>query len=270
MSKPMKKLFAACALLTALAAGGGCADDPAEESEGQGRIEFALSTSGDVPTADQPVRAEARRTLPASCVPIEGHFSLRITDAQDTELHYYPTREEYDTPLLERGAYHGYFAYGNPEAEGPTAYYYEGSVDFTVVARKTTVVPATAALANAAVSLETTEWFDNYYTTANLKIRTESGYERTFTVNKGAGLRPNPAVPFFVKPDTRLFLSGTALKTNGVEVAFTETEIGRSRARYWHSVKVDMSQSAQLTLHVTLDDEPTEIKETIVELNPDA
>ena len=69
---------------------------------------------------------------------------------------------------------------------------------------------------------------------------------------------------------TALYLSGTAVKTNGVEVSFPETLIGRTTARTWHTLSIDAGSVGQTGLIVSLDDMPVAIEEIPVELNPEA
>lgn len=73
-----------------------------------------------------------------------------------------------------------------------------------------------------------------------------------------------------MKAATKLFLSGSATKTNGVKVEFPETEIGTTAARTWHTILLDAGAVGQASITVSLDDSPIEIKEVDVELNPDA
>ena len=75
----------------------------------------------------------------------------------------------------------------------------------------------------------------------------------------------------FVKAESKLFLSGTATKSqNGVEVQFPEHEIGSTVARTWHKIEVDASQVGQGSIDIRLDDTLTPIELEEIEINPEA
>ena len=76
--------------------------------------------------------------------------------------------------------------------------------------------------------------------------------------------------PVFVKAGTSLYFSGTAVKTNGVEVSFPRTEIAVTKARTWQTLGIDASEAAGGTVEIVLDDSVVEVKEISIELNPDA
>ena len=175
---------------------------------------------------------------------------------------------DYDQPLLQAGSYKADFSYGNPDTEGENAGCFKGTKQFTVVARKTTTEQVSLSLVNSVYSLSCSEWFRQYYTDYDLTVRTESGFRSGFS---GSTAKPlTGTLPVFVKAATKLFLSGSATKTNGVKVEFPETEIGTTAARTWHTILLDAGAVGQASITVSLDDSPIEIKEVDVELNPDA
>lgn len=265
----MKKLFSAI-LLAGILAATGCSENPAEEQQGPGQVVFAVEASGSVSATEPQNRAAGQRPLPAAYVPDAEDFALTVTTAGGDFVSSYENLSSYDQPLWEKGDYHVKFTYGDPTKEGPATYYFEASTPFTVIARKTVTISLSAALTNSAVSLATTTWFDNYYTSASLTLRTESGYKSAYTINKEQGHFAPGTVPFFAKPGSKLYLSGSAVKTNGVKVNFPETEIGTTAARTWHSVAVDATPASQLSIVVSLDDQPGEIIPEAIELNPEA
>lgn len=258
-------------ILTALALllGGGCSREEAADAapSAEGRIEFHAEIS---PEVAQQTRAQI--TLPSNYRPSSvSNFKLVIKGKENTGtsevLMEYPTFSEYNTPFMSSGAYTATISYGNPEAEGPSKFCYAGTVDFEVVARKTTHTTISAGLSNAAISLSCGEWFNKYYSEANFVIRTESGNSFSFTQNTSA----SASAPIFVKPATRLFLKGTAVKAqNGVKVEFPEYEIGTTSARTWHKIVIDASQVGEKIMLILLDDTLTEVKPVEVELNPEA
>lgn len=178
------------------------------------------------------------------------------------------TLADYDQPLLAEGNYTASFTYGDPEAEGAGAACFSGEEAFTIVARKTVTEPVSVSLANSVFTLVFSDWFRKYYSEFTVNIRTDSGFRAGFV---GSASSPLPqTVPQFVKAGTGLYMSGSATKTNGVEVAFPETLVGTTAARTWHTVTVDAGQVGQAGIVVSLDDTPVAVEEIPVELNPDA
>ncbi|MFR5870488.1 MAG: DUF4493 domain-containing protein [Alistipes sp.] len=196
-----------------------------------------------------------------------GKLRLEISSGIGTVASY-DVMSDYDQPLLQAGDYQADFSYGNPDTEGENAGCFKGTKQFTVVARKTTTEQVSLSLVNSVYSLSCSEWFRQYYTDYDLTVRTESGFRSGFS---GSTAKPlTGTLPVFVKAATKLFLSGSATKTNGVKVEFPETEIGTTAARTWHTILLDAGAVGQASITVSLDDSPIEIKEVDVELNPDA
>ncbi len=207
------------------------------------------------------------RTLPAEYIPGTENLRLEISSGIGTVASY-DVMSDYDQPLLQAGDYQADFSYGNPDTEGENAGCFKGTKQFTVVARKTTTEQVSLSLVNSVYSLSCSEWFRQYYTDYDLTVRTESGFRSGFS---GSTAKPlTGTLPVFVKAATKLFLSGSATKTNGVKVEFPETEIGTTAARTWHTILLDAGAVGQASITVSLDDSPIEIKEVDVELNPDA
>lgn len=244
----------------------GCADNtPAgNEAMGTGDVAFdcTLSTTVGVPTT-----AAETKKLPDDCLPEVENFSLKLTNA-DGLVASYELMSDYDQPMLPAGDYNAEFAYGDPEVEGGDKGCFEGTRSFSIVARKTITSNVTVSLVNSLYSLNCSEWFKKYYTQYEIIIRTESGLSTSYVGSSSIPLIET--APLFVKPGTKLYLSGTATKTNGTEVAFAETMIGTTVAKTWHTIVLDADQIGQAGIVVSLDDTPTAIREIPVELNPDA
>lgn len=236
--------------------------------QGDGTVEFVCSTSGEILYAAANTKADVQtRTLPEDVIPDVNSFSLEITDDSGTDLKY-ETMTSYDRPYLTAGAYSAKFVCGNPDAEGPSAAYFELEHPFTVVARKSSTETVNIPLANSVVSVEFSQWFAKYYPEYDIVIETESGYSAEYTE---ADTEPGTeSAPFFVKAGTNLYLSGTAVKETGAEVSFPRTEIAVTKTRTWQTVSVNAAQASSGSIEITLDDTPVEIKEIPVELNPDA
>lgn len=232
------------------------------EGDNQGRIEFVCDVSASVGAT----RAGTKQ-LPAECVPAADELKLEITGLQG-HIASYETMADYDQPLLNGGSYTAYLGYGDPDGEGAGKACFKGEKEFIIVARKTITESVSVSLVNSVFTLQFSEWFRNYYSDYSINLRTESGFQAGFIGSASSPLLET--VPIFVKPGTKLFFSGTATKTNGVEVTFPETEIGVTEACTWHTVNINADQVGQAGIVVSLDDTPTAIEEIPVELNPDA
>ena len=213
------------------------------------------------------VETRATTDLPQTVIPDAGDFWLLIKGKPGTETESFSAEYEqfrtYDKPYMASGDYTATVRYGDPTQEGVTAYCYEGTQDFTILARQTIQQSITASLVNSVISLSCSEMFNKYYTNAEFTVRTESGNEFSFANASSAMI--------FVKPDSKLFLSGTATKSqNGVEVTFPEHEIGSTVARTWHKIVVDASQVGQGSIDIRLDDTLTPIEIEEIEINPEA
>ena len=232
--------------------------------EGTGFVLFNCDVSEQVIVT----KADAgTKTLPSSVIPGTENLRLEISSSEGI-VGTYEKMSLYDQPMMQAGPYNAFFSYGDKEKEGPSAAYFEGSLDFTVVARKTSTETASVALANSVYSLKFSDWFNNYYTDYHIDITTESGLSIAYV---GSSSKPlSETSPIFVKAGTKLFFAGYATKTNGVEVQFESTEIVVTKARTWHTVNVNATQVGAITIDITVDDTPVAVEEKLVELNPDA
>lgn len=238
--------------------GGGTADT--------GTVRLTVAASAEVASE---TRAETVE-LPAASVPDADDFSLRITGSYYDDagtMHSYdrtwPTVGAFDAPKMVHGDYTASISFGDMQNEGTDAACFAGTQDFTILARRTVEAAITASLQNAAFRLAFGEWFSRYYTQAKITVRTESDHSFTFT-------QANTSL-VFVKPATKLFLKGTAVKAqNGAEVEFPEAEIGTTKARTLHTIRVDASEAGGGKLVIDLDDTFTELEEQVIELNPEA
>lgn len=254
--------FAAAVLTVA------CSSDTTETGGGTaewGELRIAVAAS---PQVESQTRATVE--LPAAVIPDGDAFALRITGTYNDDMgnpqpydQSWATVGAFDAPKMRRGDYTAAITYGDPEAEGTKAACFAGTADFTILARRTVTASIAATLRNAAFRLTMGEWFKKYYTDALLTIRTESGNSFVFS--------PSTQDVIFVKPGTRLFMQGTAVKAQtGVQVEFPEHEIGTTVACTLHTVAVDASEAGSGKLVIDLDDTFTEIGEQVIELNPEA
>lgn len=236
----------------------GCSKEAAE-ADGSGYAAFACMP--DI-VVDEQTRATVQ--LPIA-IPAAADFKLTVANADGSYSEMYEHFRDYDQPLMKSGEYTATFSLGDPEAESSTAYRFEGSTLFKVTANRTTQVTVRPKLVNSAIRLSTTEWFDNYYSSAQFTVTTEAGNSFTFTPTSGQTI--------FVKAGTALKLRGTAVKAqNGAEVTFPESTIGTTKASSLHTLTIDAAQAGGGALRITLGstDEMTEVAPVEIELNPEA
>lgn len=251
---------------------GACEKSPAptpDETQ-RGSIVFDCSVSSQVSVAAAGTKADpATRELPASCLPTVNQMEMHMCGCNSSFECHYETMAEYDQPLLNPGDYTIEFSYGDPDAEGPEAAYFAGSSTCTVVARTTVSQRVVHSLANSVYTVELSDWFKNYYSEYQVSIHTESGYQSDLSSGDETTRTSTESTPIFVKPSTKLYLSGTATKTNGVQVEFPKTEIGMTVARTWHTIRVDAGTVGHAGMIVTIDNTPIAIETIEIDLNPD-
>lgn len=229
-----------------------------------GGIEFECGIASYVALRDN-----GTRTLPEGVMPDVDDIALVITSNDDEELSlHYSTMRRYDKPLLTEGLYTAHFSYGDIDEQGEGKAYFVGEKSFTIIARTTITEEVTLSLANSVINLTTTEWFQKYYTDYSLTLRTDSGLERTYIGTADTPVVDTEAV--FVKPATTIYLSGSAVKTNGIEVEFPETMLCVTRADTWHEIAITAGEASEGCIKIQLDDKMTKIKEKEIELNPEA
>ena len=134
-----------------------------------------------------------------------------------------------------------------------------------MTANRTTPVTVRPKLTNSAVRLSTTEWFDNYYSSAEFTVTTASGNSFHFTPTSGQTI--------FVKAGTTLKFKGSAVKAqNGVEVTFPETAIGTAAASALPTITVDATKAGGgvLILSLGTEEDMMEVAPVEIELNPEA
>ena len=267
----MKKyILSLCALSLAFGACEKAPQTPPNDPQ-RGAIVFDCSISPQVAVAGTSTKADpVTRELPAACLPAVNQMGMKLS-SQSTALEYqYETMDAYDQPWLDPGDYTVEFSYGDPEAEGPDAACFAGTSTCTVVARKVVTHPVVHTLSNSLYTVELSDWFKNYYSEYHLTIHTESGYQSSHTSADAATKATTEPTPIFVKPATKLYLSGTATKTNGVQVEFPKTEIGTTMARTWHTVQIDAGSTGQAGLKIHFNDTLISVDPQEIELNPEA
>lgn len=263
----VKKLFILSLATLALATG--CSKDEQQSSGQTGQIEFATAVSNSIDMIS--VKSDEVYTLDSSILPDTSLFSLTIesvtTDDGSTYYNKFENISDYNTPYLPTGTYKASISYGDTEEEGVDLPCFYGETEFTIVARKTIYVEISAMLSNSIIGLNTSEWFENYYPASSFTVTTEAG--STFNFSSDDDSYGNDK--YFVKPDSKLYLNGSATKTNGYDVVFQKEEIGQTSEQTLHNIIIDASQAGAGGITITLDNNPaTSVDAQEVELNDDA
>lgn len=268
----MSKLSKAFLYISAVLFLSACSDDDNGTTEvGQGTVSFNCDTQNSV---EQFVtRAVSDYTIPASLVPDVDLFKLNITGTyfdkeQNQNVSYdsvFATLMEYhqDVPYLVSGNYTATFTYGDVTVENDTNACFSGSVDFTIVARKSISKDVKVKLSNSAIRLKTTPEFDNYFKDATFQVTTANGSTFDFT--------PNDGKVYFIEAGSNITLSGTAQKKhNDAEVSFSAETIGSTKPTTISTILIDSEATGGIELDITLDDITTTVPLEDQELNPNA
>lgn len=165
------KQFLPLGFLLLLLAGCSKSTVPGPTDAEKGSIRFDCSISAQVATVQEGgTKADpATRELPASCIPDISQMKLHLTGSTTSTEYHYENMAAYDQPLLDPDDYTAHFTYGDSEAEGPQAAYFEGTTTCTVAARKTVTQSVTHSLSNSLYTLEFADWFKS--TTPHARFR---------------------------------------------------------------------------------------------------
>ncbi len=261
----------------------GCSKEGSTSESSQNIGYATLSLGSDIQDAVSTAQSRATNgyfEIPSTLIPSLDDLKLTLkgeyTDPEDgIDKEYYGefdnitafnASEGGEGVTLPAGDYTATLSDGNDiDVESETNSCFGGEVTFTLVARDNDAeVEISVALLNSIISLSTTDYFDNYYTSAELTVTTASGTEITFDP-KADG---NDDRLFFVKPNTTLTLKGSAVKSNGSDVTFSETEIGTTAPTTRSEIIVDASLVGGLSVTYSLDDSVTQLPEQSFELNP--
>lgn len=247
-------------------------DDNGTTEVGQGTVSFNCEAQNGL--QQFVTKAVSDYTIPASLVPDVDLFKLNITGTyfdkeQNQNVSYdsvFATLMDYhqDVPYLVSGNYTATFTYGDVTVENDTNACFSGSVDFTIVARKSISKDVKVKLSNSAVRLKTTPEFDNYFKDATFQVTTANGSTFDFA--------PNDGKVYFVEAGSTLTMGGTAKKkhNDAAEVSFAAKSIGTTKQTTISTILIDSEETGGMELDITLDDITTTVPLEDQELNPNA
>ncbi len=247
-------------------------DDNGVREYGKGTVFFACEAQSDL---EQIItKAMSDYVIPDSIIPDIDLLKLNITGTYldketNTDVVYdedFASLMEYnqDVPYLVSGNYTATFSYGDVAVENDTNACFGGSVDFTIVARKSIEKDVKVKLCNSAIRLKTTTEFDNYFRDAEFQVATSNGTIFNFTSADDA--------IYYVEAGSELTLSGIAKKkhNDGVEVRFSAKAIGNTKTTTVSTIIIDSESTGGLELNITLGEIESGVKLDDQELNPNA
>ncbi len=263
-------------LLTLLAA---CSTDDSQDitmDEGMGRMNLSVEINDEI-EASISTRATESYSIPTELVPESGDLKLSIykkSGSEETiyELYQeYASLDDYNAPSMPIGHYTATVESGEGiDVESETNAVFKGSIDFTVTDSEEAGESAiSASLANAIVSIQVTDAFNNYYAGgATLTLSTENGGDITIDF-------PNASSTdkiLFVAPETTLYISGTAVKQDpgtgtAPTVTFAKSEVGVATTAMMNNIIVDATETGGASITVTINDTITTVSTTTVDVN---
>lgn len=279
--------MAALLLATSCTKSASTSDEP---NIGYGRL--AIEFSADSAITMTTTRSDSDKYyLDAALIPSQEEFVLTIEgsyiDSESGEtkqlsrsyenLEAYNTAESLDgetaPPTLPAGDYTFTLSDGGDTAEESAMNVcFSGSTSITLYAQDFDATACvTVSMQNAAIALETSEYFDGYFAGgATLKLSTEGGASISYD-----SYDYDEQTILFVAPLTTLYLEGTATKQAPTEdpesaptVTFVKSEIGSTTAGTLSRVVVDAAEAGGGKISIILDDTITEIIYETIELNP--
>lgn len=240
-----------------------------ESSLEWGTVDFDCTT---LDWVEQMTRTASVYSIPSELIPSADDLLLEITGsyidpdtASSEEFAWGPQSfSDYreSLPMIYSGeSYSARFYSGSAGAEGDTAAYFSGSVDFAVVARDSLTLEVSVGLTNSIICVESDELFDGYYSDATFTVATSSGGSFDFSL-------PSSRI-VFVEAGASLTLSGSATKrSSGESVTFNATQIGSTSSRTMSRITITTGSIGGQNITITLDDTVTEVEQTTIELNP--
>jgi len=240
--------IATCALV--LLATVSCSKDN-KTMTGKGNAAFSIASNENIGVVTKS-NVSDYTTLPSS-----GDFTITIAGS-GIDYSWTGLVSEWDaTTPLAVGNYTVSAAYGAEGVEGFDKPYFAGETTFSVVGAQTANVEIPVALGNSIVKVQTSQVFDNYFTTY------------TFTVTTG-----NKTEIAFPKGETRaafvdayrFTISGVLTNQSGKEQSFIKEFTGLE-AKTCYAVTFDAPNIGAGTIAITFNDTTTEVALGEVELN---
>ena len=239
--------------------------------EGTGIVSFGVTPSLVVEGTRAQVNLPTGTTIPAG-----DDFALAIssTDATtgyngDSWTSVASFNENYKKTYFKAGVYDAVVTWGNPSEEGENKPYFKDELQYNVVARQLTTITLQPKLANSIVKVEFTDTFKKYFENG-AEFTITSGNDNTWDVD----YTTTPYI--FVESGKSVTISGQATKqrpsaTVDPTVVVFDDVVKTMAACTMYTYKYDVSTAGNVSVEVTITNEPTETIEIgQEELNEDA
>ena len=155
---------------------------------------------------------------------------------------------------MPQGNYTATANYGDMEQEGEKAAAFGGTTDFRIMARRSITASVATPLRNSALKVA-------FRRMVHHLLRQPRDYD-PHRIEPHFQLHARGFHLIFVKPGTRLYLSGRAEKAQtGTEVEFVETEIGTTAPCTLHTVTLTASEAGSGRPVIRFDETFTETEE---------
>ena len=231
-----------------------------------GRIAIDFSTSGEVDTRADGILLEN--------LPTPTDFTLKISGAATDENTSAFSKEwssfagyNYEEERLFHGLYDVTLTYGDPAVEGYDKPAFAASATEVVVQNKnkTTTLPMTATLANAIVTIRTTDNFNGYFPKSKFSITTATD---TYAFEK------ENTSHLFIAPQQNVKINCSCVRQNNLANDTYETlapqTIPSVVAKTRYVVTYDLTTAGNVKITIKLNDEPIGTQVIDTEINPNA
>ena len=261
----MRKILL-CAMATIALVG--CKENFSEQNinADMGRIAIDFSTSGEVDTRADGILLEN--------LPTPADFTLKISGAATDENTSAFSKEwssfagyNYEEERLFHGLYDVTLTYGDPAVEGYDKPAFAASATKVEVENKnkTTTLQMTATLANAIVTIRTTDNFNGYFPKSKFSITTATD---TYEFEK------ENTSHLFIAPQQNVKINCSCVRQNNSANDTYETlapqTIPSVVAKTRYVVTYDLTTAGRVTITVTLNETPLDTKDIDTEINPNA
>lgn len=247
----------------------GCKENFSEQNinADMGRIAIDFSTSGEVATrANEGITLTNLPTAAAFALKITGSASDAVTSSFSKEWSSF-AGYNYEEERLFHGLYDVTLTYGDPAVEGYDKPAFAASATKVEVENKnkTTTLQMTATLANAIVTIRTTDNFNGYFPKSKFSITTATD---TYEFEK------ENTSHLFIAPQQNVKINCSCVRQNNLANDTYETlapqTIPSVVAKTHYVVTYDLTTAGSVKITIKLNDEPIGTQVINTEINPNA
>ena len=231
-----------------------------------GRIAIDFSTSGEVDTRADGIQLEN--------LPTPADFTLKISGAATDENTSAFSKEwssfagyNYEDERLFHGLYDVTLTYGDPNIEGYGKVAFAAEAKNVVVENKnkTTNLALTATLANAIITIRTTDNFDGYFPVSKFSVTTS---QDTIDFEK-----ENPE-HLFIAPQSGVKINCSCIRQSNMAAQLYEDlaaqTISEVKAKTRYVVTYDLTTAGSVKITIKLNEELIGTQVIDTEINPNA